>query len=209
VAVCVNGAVIYDLHTETVLHEHAFPAELPRRLVDELRAALPGAVFACESGLEFAHEPAYTPHFALRSTAPVAEMDELLARPIVKVLVRHPTRSSAEMLALAEKSLGDLDLLGTFTFGGDDLLEISAPGVTKAFGLEGLASEHGVVASEVVAFGDMPNDLPMLAWAGHGVAVANAHPEVLAMADELTASNDDDGVALVVERLLGSADPAR
>jgi hydroxymethylpyrimidine pyrophosphatase-like HAD family hydrolase len=54
----------------------------------------------------------------------------------------------------------------------------------------------------VVAFGDMPNDLPMLGWAGHAVAVANAHPDVLAAADEITASNDDDGVAQVIERLL-------
>jgi hydroxymethylpyrimidine pyrophosphatase-like HAD family hydrolase len=51
-----------------------------------------------------------------------------------------------------------------------------------------------------VAFGDMPNDLPMLAWAGHGVAVANAHPEVLAIAAEVTGRNDDDGVAQVLER---------
>ena len=46
----------------------------------------------------------------------------------------------------------------------------------------------------------MPNDLPMLQWAGHGVAVGNAHPEVLAIADEVTARNDDDGVAVVLER---------
>jgi hydroxymethylpyrimidine pyrophosphatase-like HAD family hydrolase len=65
-----------------------------------------------------------------------------------------------------------------------------------------LATEHGIGASEVVAFGDMPNDLPMLVWAGHAVAVANAHPDVLAVADEVTASNDDDGVAVVVERVL-------
>ena len=57
----------------------------------------------------------------------------------------------------------------------------------------------------MVAFGDMPNDLPMLAWAGRAVAVANAHPEVLAVADEVTASNDEDGVALVLERLVGSS----
>jgi hydroxymethylpyrimidine pyrophosphatase-like HAD family hydrolase len=54
----------------------------------------------------------------------------------------------------------------------------------------------------VVAFGDMPNDIPMLEWAGHAVAVANAHPDVLAVSREVTASNDDDGVALVLERLL-------
>jgi hydroxymethylpyrimidine pyrophosphatase-like HAD family hydrolase len=55
----------------------------------------------------------------------------------------------------------------------------------------------------VLAFGDMPNDLPMLRWAGHGVAVANAHASVLAEADEVTAGNDDAGVARVIERVFG------
>ena len=53
----------------------------------------------------------------------------------------------------------------------------------------------------MIAFGDMPNDVPMLAWAGYGVAVANAHPSVIAVADEVTGSNDDDGVAQVLEQL--------
>lgn len=70
--------------------------------------------------------------------------------------------------------------------------------MTKAFALASL----GIPAAETVAFGDMPNDVPMLEWAGHGVAVANAHPDALAAADEVTASNDEDGVALVLERLL-------
>ena len=55
----------------------------------------------------------------------------------------------------------------------------------------------------MIAFGDMPNDLPMLAWAGHAVAVANAHPDVIAAHDEVTASNDEAGVARVLERLFG------
>ena len=54
----------------------------------------------------------------------------------------------------------------------------------------------------MLAFGDMPNDLAMLRWAGRAVAVANAHPDVVAAADEVTASNDEAGVARVLERLL-------
>ena len=83
------------------------------------------------------------------------------------------------------------------------LLEISAPGVSKASALAGVCAELGVGSEQVVAFGDMPNDLAMLSWAGWGVAVANAHADVLAAADEVTASNDDAGVARVLERLLG------
>jgi hydroxymethylpyrimidine pyrophosphatase-like HAD family hydrolase len=80
-------------------------------------------------------------------------------------------------------------------------VEVTPAGVNKATALAELAGSVGVVARDVVAFGDYPNDVPMLAWAGHGVAVANAHPDVIEIADEVTASNDEDGVALVLERL--------
>jgi len=73
--------------------------------------------------------------------------------------------------------------------------------VSKAAALAEVCAELGVGPKEVVAFGDYPNDLPMLEWAGHAVAVANAHPDVLRVADEVTASDADDGVALVLDRL--------
>jgi HAD superfamily hydrolase (TIGR01484 family) len=83
---------------------------------------------------------------------------------------------------------------------GHGLIEISAPGVTKGTGLARLAGELGIAPAEVVALGDMPNDLPMLQWAGYGVAMANAHPAVLDAADEITAHNSEDGLALVLEK---------
>jgi hydroxymethylpyrimidine pyrophosphatase-like HAD family hydrolase len=82
------------------------------------------------------------------------------------------------------------------------LLEISAPGVTKATGLAELADALGVAAHEVLAIGDMPNDLPMLLWAGRSYAVANAHPAVREAADETIGSNDEDAVATLIEKLL-------
>ena len=81
------------------------------------------------------------------------------------------------------------------------LAEMTAPGVTKASGLAAWCDERGVSAAEVWACGDMPNDLPMLRWAGRAFAVANAHTDVLAIADEVIASNDDDGVASLLLRL--------
>jgi hydroxymethylpyrimidine pyrophosphatase-like HAD family hydrolase len=80
------------------------------------------------------------------------------------------------------------------------LIELSAPGITKAAGLSVVAERLGVDAAAILAFGDMPNDVPMLRMAGHGVAMGNAHPEALAAADEITASNSEDGVARVLER---------
>jgi hydroxymethylpyrimidine pyrophosphatase-like HAD family hydrolase len=88
------------------------------------------------------------------------------------------------------------------TWAGLRLVELSAAGVTKAFALERLCHRLGIAADEVVAVGDMPNDLAMLDWAGTAVAVANAAPEVLEAADEVTAANTDDGVALLLERIL-------
>jgi hydroxymethylpyrimidine pyrophosphatase-like HAD family hydrolase len=84
------------------------------------------------------------------------------------------------------------------------LLEISAPGVTKATGLAEMADRHGVAPHQVAAIGDMPNDLPMLQWAGHSYAVANAHPSVQEVADEVVGSNDEDAVAQLIEGLLSA-----
>jgi hypothetical protein len=78
------------------------------------------------------------------------------------------------------------------------LVEISAAHVTKASTLALLCDELGVAPDEVVAFGDMPNDLPMLAWAGTSYAVANAHPSVLEAVDHVAPTNDEDGVAQVL-----------
>ena len=88
------------------------------------------------------------------------------------------------------------------TISGRKLVEISAAGITKAYALAALCEQLEVEPGAVLAFGDMPNDIPMLEWAGRGVAVANAHPDVIEVADEVTQSNDDDGVAVALERLV-------
>jgi len=189
-AVCANGAVVYDLHREEIVQEFPMDAEV---------------AFAVEGGGRFGHEPTYRAKYEVPPETVIAELDELLDRPVLKLLARHTTMSTAELLDAAHEVVGELAVLTTATFSETDgLLELSAAGVTKAFGLERLAREHGIGPEDVVAFGDMPNDLPMLVWAGHAVAVGNAHPDVIAVADEITATNDEDGVAQVVERLIRS-----
>jgi Cof subfamily protein (haloacid dehalogenase superfamily) len=202
-AICANGALVYDLHTEQVVESHLMEVADAQRLVDELRAAIPGLAFGVE-GVEvgFAHEPSYRPRWTTDDSTLVAEIERLLSAPVAKVLGRHEQMGSDELLARARAVVGDE--LATLTHSSrDGLLEISAAGISKASTLEAVCAERGLGASEAVAFGDMPNDLPMLAWAGHSVAVANAHPDVLAAADEVTASSDDDGVAQVLERWFG------
>ena len=102
------------------------------------------------------------------------------------------------MAAALAKHVG---LEGDITYSTNNgLVEIVPLGISKATGVEELARPQGITAEDVVAFGDMPNDVPMLRWAGLGVAMGNAHPDAVAAADEVTASNTDDGVARVLER---------
>jgi len=198
-AVCANGALFYDLHTEQVVRSWLLSADAARDVVEALRDALPGIAFAVERlDLGFAHEPDYRPRWDSTDPRTQGPVEHLLSADVVKLLARHEELGSDELLSLAKSAVPEGAELTHSS--SDGLLEISAAGVSKASGLATVCAELGVAADDVVAFGDMPNDLPMLAWAGTGVAVANAHPEVLAAADEVTASNDDDGVAAYLSR---------
>jgi hypothetical protein len=206
-AVCANGALVYDLSREEVVQSFPLSTEVALEIALRLRGALPGAAFAVESPAGFAREPGYLVRFDVGDHG-VGELEQLLdaaADGAVKMLVRVGEGDGPDvdaLLAAAREVLGDLAEVTHSTPTGPPLLEVSAPGVSKATTLARLAAERGLTAADVVAFGDMPNDLPMLAWAGLSVAVANAHPEVLAAADHVTRSNDDDGVAYVLEHLL-------
>jgi hypothetical protein len=149
------------------------------------------------SGREFATEAGYE-HPWPGDDVYAAARAEVLGHPAVKLLVRHTGMTSAELQDAAVALLGDVvDITYSSSIG---MIEISTAGITKGSGLAEVADLLGVAAEDVVAFGDMPNDLPMLRWAGHGVAMANGHPDVLAVADEVTAANSADGVAQVLER---------
>ncbi len=196
-AVCANGAMVYDLGSGQVIRRHVLAPDSAERLVKAIREELPGVTFAVESGLGFAHEAAYVPSWPAPDSA-VAEVAELLRAPVAKLLVKHPEWGPDEIHEIVAELAGDD---ATVTYSGNVLLEISGAGISKASTLEQLCADADIAAEEVIAFGDMPNDVPMLCWAGHGVAVANAHLRVLEVADEVTGSNDDDGVAQVLERL--------
>ena len=199
-AICANGAFVIDLRSLEIVRSFPMESAVAYDVARALRAVVPGAVFAVESGQAFGHEPTYPARWPTPGDTVVAELERLLEAPVNKLLARAGDLDPDEFLDLAH---GAVASLATVTHSSNDgLVEISAAGVTKASTLAVLCEELGVDPSETVAFGDMPNDLPMLTWAGRGIAVANAHPAVLAAAEEVTASNDDDGVAVVLERLL-------
>lgn len=207
VALCGNGAVVYDVVAGAVVHARTLPAPDVLEVARRLRAAIPGVAFAVETLDGFRREPSYVPRFDWGMQTRTAELPGLLedGPAVVKLLCRHEHTSGDAMLGVARAALHDLAVpTHSNAAGTGGLVEISALGVTKASALAALAAERGVDAREVVAFGDMPNDLEMLRWAGRGYAMADGHPEALAAADCVAPACRDDGVAQVVEALLAA-----
>ncbi len=199
-AVCSNGAILYDIARRIVLHHERLAPELARELALAVREALPEIAFAVEHGDSLAYDPRF-PVFPEDAEPRVGHVEAFLDRDLVKLLLHHPEHEADFLGRLVRETIGERAQV--IHSGGPKIIEIAAAGVSKATGLARLCDELKIDGSEVMAFGDMPNDLPMLRFAGRAVAVANAHPEVLAAADEVAASNDEDGVARRIEALLG------
>ncbi|GHH49149.1 HAD family hydrolase [Lentzea cavernae] len=202
-AVCANGAALYDVGEDRVIWQRGISPVRLNDLAHALDTALPGCAVAAERvGERAADVETFIAEERYRHAWPdshdVASRAEVLGHAAIKLLVRHTGMTSGEMATAATAVLGDEFAITYSTDSG--LIEVSEKDVTKATGLADVAQRLGVDAGNVIAFGDMPNDIPMLRWVGHGVAMANAHRELLAVADEVTATNDQDGVAQVLER---------
>ncbi|HKP39663.1 HAD family hydrolase [Mycobacterium sp.] len=205
-AVCANGAVIYDASADRILSARTLSADALCELAEIATRVIPGAGLAVERVGRSAHDAA-TPQFVsspgyehawLNPDNTEVSLEDLLAAPAVKLLIRKAGARSSDMAAELVKHIG---LEGDITYSTNNgLVEVVPLGVSKATGVEELAHPLGITAEDIVAFGDMPNDVPMLRWAGLGVAMGNAHPDAVAAANEVTASNSDDGVARVLER---------
>jgi hydroxymethylpyrimidine pyrophosphatase-like HAD family hydrolase len=200
-AICANGALAYDMRTETIEALHLMPAPVLAAAATALRAAVPGIGIAVEYPDGRAADQLYQAvSWDLNATIPRVDDDAaLFARPASKLLGRHFGYSCDDLLALAGPAIGHLVTVTHSNSKG--LIEAGAHGVSKATVVAELAARHGIGPESVVAFGDMPNDLPLMSWAGTSCAVANAHPEVLAAASRVIGSNDDDGVAEYLEKI--------
>jgi Cof subfamily protein (haloacid dehalogenase superfamily) len=202
-AVCANGAVVYDPDTDEILQAAPLDVDLLADVVKRLRDAVPDISLAVEieDGRAFRYEEAWPvrwePEHDLARV--LASADELTSAPAVKLLARSASHAPDDFFELVSGVLGDV--AEPTRSSSSALVEISAGGVTKAAGLAWLCEHEGIEAAEVIAFGDMPNDIPMLTWAGRSVAMGNAHPAVKAVADEVTRTNDEDGVARYLREL--------
>ncbi|MFI5873977.1 HAD family hydrolase [Streptomyces sp. NPDC051445] len=200
-AVCGQGAQLYDAGADRLLWSVTLDRELAETALGKIEAEV-GQLYAAvdQDGVDGLTliEPGYRmPHPTLPALR-VGRRDDLWCEPISKVLLRHPSLSDDELAATARSVVGSL---ATVTMSGPGTVELQPCGITKATGLALAAEVLGLRPEDTLAFGDMPNDIPMFDWAARGVAMANAHPELKAVADEVTTSNEDDGVAVVLERL--------
>ena len=197
-AICANGALAYDMRTGAAEALHVIPPQALAAAATALRAAVPGIGIAVEYHDGHAADPVYQAlNWDVNASIARVPDDILFARPAAKLLGRHFGYSCDDLLALA---LPAVDGLVSVTHSNSKgLIEAAAPGVTKATVVEELAASLGIGRESVLAFGDMPNDVPMLTWAGTSCAVANAHPAARAAATHVIASNDEDGVAAYLE----------
>lgn len=206
IAVCGQGAQLYDVGADRLLSSATLDRDAVRTLVARIAEAAGalalGVVTAGLSG-----EFLVTPGFGERvrhGWRLVEDAEGLWTRPVEKVLIRNRTLDDDALAALAYSVCAGR--IGV-THSGEGMVELLPYGVDKARGLAEAARRLGFGAADTVAFGDMPNDIPMLAWAGHGVAMGNAHPELKRRADEIAPGNEEDGVAAVLERLFPSNRP--
>ncbi|GAB2696841.1 HAD family hydrolase [Thalassiella azotivora] len=203
-AICGNGAIVYDLGAEQVVRSRTLAPDGVVEVVRRVRRALGDGVDVALETLEgFLREPGYQVRWDAASAQRVGPLEHLLelAPSVVKVLVRQEHSTGDAMLAAVRPALDGV-AQPTHSNVNDCLVEVSALGVSKAATLAELAAEHGIDAGEVVAFGDMPNDLEMLGWAGRGYAMSDGHPEAIAAAHDVAPPCAEDGVAQVVEDLL-------
>ncbi|WP_300683342.1 HAD family hydrolase [Nocardioides sp.] len=197
-AVISNGAMVWDVAADAPVAQYSIPAEVSQQVAAAIRADMPEVRFSIETVEGWSTE---TGHFRNRRLTPLREapLAEILDQPVLKLLASWEGADPDEFVARALELVGDAVEVTHSSF---PLLEISARGVTKASTLARICAERGIDSADVVAFGDMPNDLPMLNWVGTSYAMRNGHYAVLTQATHHAPTHEEDGVARVLAGLL-------
>lgn len=177
-----NGALLWDLADQAPIHSHPIDPDLALSVMSDVRKVLPEVTFAIEGGLRFGYEPAYDWYGEVPGGDryfPASGTELVTTVPFVKMLVQHLTMPSEPLAQAASEIIGDaLQVTHSSFHDTIGLLELSAPGVTKASMLQEWCQEKGIDAADVAAFGDMPNDLEMLGWVGQPHIMGESHPSL-------------------------------
>ncbi|MFE7129777.1 HAD family hydrolase [Streptomyces sp. NPDC057638] len=204
-AICGQGAQVYHAGERRLLTSLTLDRQVAGRALALLEAEVGALELAVSrDGLdgEVLASPGYAVHDGPLPYVALNDESELWAAPVNKIYIQHPTLDDDALAEVARTTVG---ALVNVVMAGPGIVEILPLGLSKATGLSVAARRLGLRAADTIAFGDMPNDIPMFGWAAHGVAMANAHPDLMAVANETTASNEEDGIAVSLERLLATA----
>ncbi|MFG3342211.1 HAD family hydrolase [Glycomyces sp. NPDC048151] len=203
-ALCSTGSIRFDTANQTAELRHSIPLALAREIHRQLRAALPAADFAVETGATLRVQGNYFKalHF-IDPQVPIAGDHDLFAEaePVVSMLV-HDGASTGQAMHEATAHIA-IPGVSLWRWGSYPEIECTAVEATKGPALAAWCAEQDIDPEDVVAFGDMPNDVSMLAWAGRSYAMAGAHAEAAAAATHRAEAASDDGVGKAIEALLG------
>ncbi len=201
-AICSNGGLVYDVAAQRVRESVSLDHGVALEVAARIRAEVPDVSFGIEFPSGWATEPDFprSPEDG-DDGREIGPLEDIYRDDVVKLLAMHRSWDPESFWKQCVAAGGDE--VSTTWSSSFALAEISAPGVTKGSTLATLAAELGIERSEVIAFGDMPNDLPMLTWAGTAYAMENAHPSVLQATPHRAAHHDDDGVAQTLSEIFG------
>jgi len=214
-AICANGSITLDLESDVIVALHPITNEVAAEVARRLRVAVPDVVFAVETPLELRAEWGYEAvRGSGRNEGLAPDPQQLGARrqalrleelfddePLIKMIALSSGSTPDALLAAGRTYLADL-VTPTHSSPSLAILEMGPRGVTKGSSLADLARMWGIEPADVVTFGDMPNDIEMLAWSGTSYAMSGGHPDAITAADHLAPTAGDDGVAQVLEHLL-------
>lgn len=189
-----NGSVVVRHAPLQMIHEITFDAsEAVRTVLEHVPAA---AVAVEEHGVGYRVNRLFPPG-ELDGEMIICDIDDMIAGPVSRVIIRDPDSTSEDFVNLAKQ----LGLHGTNYFiGWTAWLDLAPEGVSKASGLEWVCRDLGVDAADVLAIGDGRNDIEMLQWVGRGVAMGQAPDVVKQAADHVTATVQFDGAAEELRR---------
>ncbi|MEE2522055.1 Cof-type HAD-IIB family hydrolase [Pseudarthrobacter sp. J75] len=203
--ICSNGAVVWDFDADRLISAQLMGLDDVLHIRQIIKNLRPSALFAAETLSGFHLEPGFIENDSgelLAEVTPAPLADTLTPDDgVVKFLAILREGTADDFLAEVAPAVGQLATV-THSAPGVAMLELSAPGVNKAVALAKYAESLGIDAADVVAFGDMPNDIEMLRWAGHGYAMASGHPDAIRAAGQVAPAFEDDGVAQILEARL-------
>lgn len=198
-----NGALVHDLGKNRPLHHNPMTAETVKKIITAARKLDPDCMVSIEildrwftdqhprdAGLHVESAKMFEPDF-------IGPLDAFLTVPVTKLMLLAPARRLQKIHAMLRRRFtGKV----AFAISDDHLVQVMNKGVDKWVGLSRIAALYGIDRKQIMAIGDAPNDIGMVRWAGLGVAVGNAWPELKKHARDIVPSNDDDGVAHALDR---------